>query len=532
MSVPPRRADRFLLLATGLVLGASILYPALRLLVRAVPLWDASILDGRTWATVANTLLIAAGSVVTSGLAGTLLAFLMTRVAFPGRAAAAGLAYLPFALPPLVGVLSFYYLIGPDGFVSRGLQAAFGVAEQGLTGPLAILIIHTYSFSVFYYAAVSAALQGLDRSQVEAARTLGASRARVFWRVTLPALRPALLAAALLTYMSAAASFSAPFFFGKGFRVLTVQIYEEQTAFHEARALSLTLVLAAVALAGVVVLRARRTGTGGGKGVAPPAAVRRGRWLITLGAWGITALLVVPHAIVVWLAFADHRAWHTEWAPPVYTLGNFRTILADARAFEPIRNSLWMSAAAVAAMLATGLPAAYLIARRRAGHRWINVLVMLPWALPGTVIAMNLIVAFNDPWVPAYGVVWMLPLAYFVRGMPLFARMAAAAIEPFDAGLMEAGQTLGATPLYVLRRVALPLILPGVVAATGLAFALSLGEFVASILLYTPANVPIAVKINMEWRGDVGAAFAYSVFLVALVTVTFAAARRVASRAT
>src|SRR5690606_21447298 len=131
---------------------------------------------------------------------------------------------------------------------------------------------------------------------------------------------------------------------------------------------------------------------------------------------------------------------------------------------------------------------------------------------------------------PLYGTVWMVPLAYFVRSVPLLTRMATAAIEPFDASLIEAGRTLGGSPWYCFVHVVTPLIAPALVAAVALVFALSLGEFVASILLYSPANVPISVQINMVWRGSgVGSAFAYSVFLMALVTVTFVAARRMGS---
>ena len=117
-----------------------------------------------------------------------------------------------------------------------------------------------------------------------------------------------------------------------------------------------------------------------------------------------------------------------------------------------------------------------------------------------------------------------------MRGLPLLTRMAVAAIEPFDASLVESARSLGARPGYVFARVAAPLIAPGVLAGTALVFATSLGEFVSSILLYLPANMPIAVKINMEWRGSVGAAFAYSVLLMVLAGATFLVSRRFATR--
>jgi iron(III) transport system permease protein len=190
-----------------------------------------------------------------------------------------------------------------------------------------------------------------------------------------------------------------------------------------------------------------------------------------------------------------------------------------------------MSAAAAAASLAAAIPAGYLIGRGRKGSRLINLLVMIPWALPGAVIAMNLIVAFNDKWMPDAVVLWWLPMAYFVRSVPLLTRMSTAAIEPFDASLVEAGRTLGATPLTCFKRIVAPLLAPALAAGTALVFATCLGEFVASILLYRPANMPISVKINMELRGSgIGSAYAYSAMLMALVAATFIAARRFSSR--
>jgi iron(III) transport system permease protein len=512
-------------------LGLTVLYPTARLAVEAARSWQMeALLCGAGYAALRNTLVIGLASVLTSGLLGSTLALVFARYSFPGHRVLAALAYLPFALPPLVGVLSFYYLIGRDGVLTH-LCRQLGFGDVALGGPAAILLIHTYSFYVFFYAMVSAALVNLDRAQIEAARTLGASRARVFFRVTLPMLRPSILGASLLTFMSSGASFSAPYFFGQDFPLLSVQIFNERTQFHNGAALTLTVVLALIALFGLVLFRSAHSTAGvASKGVRTPVRSRAGRLLVSGLAWVSIGVLLIPHAAIVWLSLVDHRAWQTEIVPTTFTWANYTALFRDPGAFAPIRNSLWMSAAAAVMTLLVALPAAYLAARKRPFGRTVNLLVMLPWALPGTVIAMNLIVAFNDPWLPVYNTVWMLPLAYFVRNVPLLTRMASAAIEPFDATLIEAGRTLGASRAFCFRHIVAPLLAPAIAAGTALVFAACLGEFVASILLYLPANIPIAVQINMAWRGSVGTAFAYSVFLMLLVSATFYAARRVSTR--
>ena len=314
--------------------------------------------------------------------------------------------------------------------------------------------------------------------------------------------------------------------------MLSVQIYQERSQFNQEAALTLTVVLAAVSLVGVLLFRGslKRPGAAASKGTRKPIRSTGGRIVLGLLAWICGAALLTPHVVIVWLSFVSHPEWYSEVLPRTLTLANYETLFSARRSLTPILNSLWMSALATVGTALVALPAAYLIARRRRGGKWLNVLVMIPWALPGTVIAMNLIVAFNEGWWAIYNTVWILPLAYFVRNVPLLTRMAGAAIEPFDGALLEAGQTLGASRWYCFVRVALPLLMPAVVAGMALVFATSLGEFVASILLYTPGNLPISVQINMEWRESVGAAFAYSVLLMILVGITFAASRRLVGR--
>jgi len=519
------------LLLCAAVLAATVLYPTARMAIDALAIWDTSaITTGRGLAAARNTFLMALASVACAGLLGTGLALALNRYTFPGRALLAALAYLPLTLPPLVGVLSFYYIIGRDGFLLRALSSLLGTPVE-LPGALAILLIHTYSFFVFFYATVSAALEGFDRSLLEAGRTLGATPLRVFTRVTLPLLRPALAAAALLTFMTSMASFSAPFFFGGDFPMLSVEIFNARSNYENTRALTLTLVLGAVSLVGLFLFRERAArSTSATKGVRTPLRGQARLWA-GVAAWGGIALLLLPHLTILAFALADHRAWQSEVLPTRYTLANFTAIFTSSGAFAPIKNSLWTSALGTIAALAIALPAAYLMGRKRPGSRIITLLVMLPWALPGTVLAMNLITAFNSDWLPLYNTVWLLPIAYFVRSVPLVARMLTAAIGPFDATLIEAARTLGATPAYTFRHIVLPLLMPALAAATALAFATNLGEFVASILIYVPRNVPISVWINTEWRSGAGPAFAYSVLLMLLAGATFTLSRRFSTRA-
>src|SRR5690606_10435500 len=175
---------------------------------------------------------------------------------------------------------------------------------------------------------------------------------------------------------------------------------------------------------------------------------------------------------------------------------------------------------------------AYILARKRApGRGLINVLVILPWALPGTVLAMALASTFsvNQPWFGRFvliGTGAILPLAYFIRNIPLVTRAALTSFRQLDPALEEAAASLGARWLTTARRVTLPLVLPGIAAGALLAFVTALGEFVASILLYTHRTRPISIEILAQLRAfDFGAAAAYAVLLIILEAAASLGAR-------
>lgn len=484
-----------------------------------------------------NSVWTSLASVVLAALVGVPLAFLFHRD-FPGRRILAALAALPVALPPLVGVIAFLFLYGETGFLTRGVQLLLRLDEAPwrLHGPGAILLVHAYTMYVYFYLFTAAGLARLDPAHAEAAAALGASRAAIVRRVTLPMLAPAIGGAALLVFMTALGSFSAPYIFGGGFRVLTTQVFASKLNGDMALAAVETVVLAVASLlflAGLQRYEASRAYTGSGKGTAPAPRVgaRRG-WGWTALATGLVVFLLLPHATVLLVSFVPPGSWTTEFLPPVYSLESYRALFTEPERLRPVLNSLRMAALATAANVVLAFAAAYLLARRRfVGRGLLAVLVALPWALPGTVLAIALATTFSahQPLAGRFilvGTAVILPLAYFVRNIPLVTRAALASFRQFDPALEEAAASLGAPWLRTMRRVALPLVLPGLAAGALLAFVTALGEFVASILLYTHRTRPISIEILSQLRAyDFGGAAAYAVLLILLMTVAFTLGR-------
>jgi len=531
------------------VLLWAVLYPHLFVLIDSVRVGEVFSLDAyRAFFTTRaelealwGSLWISVGSVILSALIGVPLAFLFARFEFPGRSLFGALAALPVLLPPLVGVISFLFLYGESGMVTRSVQGILGLETPPwrLVGGPAVLFVHAYSMYVYFYLLVSAGLARLDASAAQAAESLGASRLRVLLKVTLPMLAPSLGAASVLVFMSSMASFSAPYVFGGGFRVLSTQIVASRVNGEMTLAMVETVVLALASLAFLGVLRRFERGqelAAVGKGVpAPrhPVVSRSARWLLPVLGVGAVVLLLLPHLTLVLVSFVEEGTWTTEILPSQFTLDNYGALFSDPQLWVPVRNSLQMATIATAANLAFCFLLAYLLVRRQfKGRGALLFLAMLPWALPGTVIAMALATAFsvNQPWFGRFvlvGTFWILPLAYFVRNIPLVAQSAMASFRQYDFAMEDAARGLGASWWETTRRVAAPLVLPGLAAGGLLAFVTALGDFVSSVLLYTFRTRPISVEILSQLRAfDFGAASALGVVLALLMTLVFAVGGR------
>jgi len=492
------------------------------------------------WLALWRSLWISAVSVALAALVGIPLGFVFERTDFPGRRLLGALMALPVALPPLVGVIAFLFLYGESGFVSRAVQALLALDEPPwrLHGAGAILLVHTYSFYVFFYLFTRAGLARLDAALGEAAAALGAGRVRTLVRVTLPLLRPALVGAALLTFMTSLASFSAPYIFGGGFRVMTTQIVASRLNGDLTMAQVETVMLAGLALAGLWLMQrsgGRGQVAGAVRGVAP-ARRRLRRPLARLGAacagYGLAALLLLPHATLALISFVPPGSWTTEALPPVLDGGNYVRFFSDPERLRPVFNSLWMALAATVGALVLGFAAARgaVGPGGRGGGRlgkWLETLVALPWAVPGTVFAVALAVTHSasQPWFGRFlliGTAWILPLAYLVRSLPVTGRAALAGLGQLDPALEEAAASLGAGRLKTLFRVVVPLVRPALAAGASLAFITALGDFVTSILLYTYETRPISMEILSSLRlQELGLAAVYGVLLMAVSTAAF-----------
>lgn len=491
-----------------------------------------------------TSIVISFASVAASVVIGVPLAFLLSRFEFPGRRMLKAVATLPAALPPLVGVIAFLFLYGESGLVTRAIQHLFGMKEAPwrLTGVWAIIFVHAYTMYVYVFLFVSAGLDRFDTTLDEAAAGLGATSWQRLKRVTLPLLTPALAGSMLLVFMTSLGSFSAPYIFGGGIRVLSTQIVASKLNGSMGLAYVETTVLALSAVAGLLLFRwleGKRKYTSSGKGAATRRVIRsrKAQLIAALLAMITVVILVLPHLMVVLVSFARDGAWTTQVLPPEYTLENYRRLFTESQLWKPIMNSVWMSAIATAANVVVCFVAAYLIVMRKfTGRRMLEILTALPWAIPATAIALGLAATFNRNDIASLrvllvGTFWILPLAYFVRNIPLVSTAVESSLRQMDASLEDAARGLGASWWLTMRRVILPAARPGLIAGALLAAVTAVGEFVASVVLYTHANRPISLEILAQLRAFAfGTAAAYSVLLILLVLGMTLSARTLEER--
>ena len=479
---------------------------------------------------LSGTLKIALSTVIAGGAWGLGLALLWSRREFPGRRFFAAFGYAPVLMPPLVGTLAFYRLIGDGGMLWHWIPLNGGRPWLGGFGQ--VLLMHVYSFGIYTYAYTAAALEDTDFSREDAARSLGAGALKTFFAAVWPLVLPAVLASALLTFMGAAASFSAPYILDNPSHYLTVEIVNNRDDLGLQRALGALLACVSLAaLPGFLYFsRQGRRGSAGAaeigadvtmglKGAAArrlPQASPAGAALRIVLSLAALAVLLAPPAMVVFSALFSPAPGQASTG-----IAGIRAALNEENLGALQRSGLYGAAAAGIDVV---LALAIALALRRASFApamLIEFAVMLAVAIPGSVVALSILSAFNGPTplafgVPLGGTAAILIYAYALRCLPLAVRPARAALEAVGGDLENAAASLGAGRARIFWRVVLPLILPSLLAAALICFITGMGEFVASELLYYPWTKPVSVQIAELFRTAPAPAFVLALCLMIL----------------
>jgi len=481
----------------------------------------------RYLAAVLNSLWVSALTVIGAGAVGTVLALMFWRYTFPFQQVVSQVLLLPIGLPPLVGVFAFQLLYSESGVLPRAIQALFGASLPfSFEGAWAVLLVHIYSFFVHFYLFVYASLSKIDYALVEAARTFGASRAKVFVKILLPLIRPALLSASLIVFVLSMASFTAPLLFASKMPFLTVEIYNQKIGgeFGIASGLTVLLILTSSSLLFVFEKLNDVRMALAQRGALRSVPMKRLSFGAATALIGMVLFVVLPIAMLVLMSFSETPASSRSLLPTAFGVANYLRVFKDANFYEPFVNSFLMAFLASIMNLLFGITAGVLIASRNMALRSaVSIIFLLPLAIPATALGINLIATFNQPSVFAFGqtlvgTMWILPLAYFIRHLPYITRSVSSVLANFDKSLSEVATTLGASPVRVVLRVIVPIALSAIASGFLFTFISAFSEFPCSVLLYSPDAMPISVAIFSSLRlGEFGVASAQGVLLLAMV---------------
>jgi iron(III) transport system permease protein len=483
--------------------------------------------------TVVNTIGLALGSLVIGLVLGTLLAWASTRLPRRLRLLAI-LPVLPIVIPAIASVAGWAFLLAPaPGYLNAVLRLLpwwSGLRE----GPVNIysapwiVILTGFGLTSFVYLFIRSAFANISADYLEAASVSGSSGLRVFFTITLPLLRPALIYGGGVALLLGLGQFTAPLLLGtnQGITVLTTDMYNQVTStpvqYGTAAAIGTPLLIF-----GVVVVALQKAGLGderrfvthGGKGFR---TAERPSWsaAVLIVVYTLVAI-VLPLVGLVLLALS--KFWSATVMPSRWSLDNFATIFADPRTSEAIVNSIVYSLIAVVIVLPIGFVAASIILR---GKRYpvigkvLDFVVALPLGVPAVLFGVGFLLAYSEGPLVLYGTPWVMILVYVTLMLPFAVRMQMSALLALGESYQEASRMSGAGPLRTNGRIVLPLLRSSLGGAAALIFVLLTHEFTASVLVRSlRTNVMGTVLFDYWSNGNYPIVAAVALVMAAVTTV-------------
>ena len=524
-----RRDPAWLMLALGAValLGYFLLWPVLSMLTSSLFNKEGQFgLHGYVQffsepayrESLFNTLWLGGAVTLLSLVLGAGLALAAARFSFPLAACLGVLPLLTLVIPDVVVAAAWIVVLGKQG-VLNSLLAPLGLELPSLYSWWGLVFVMTLNNYVYAYVAVLVGLKSMDRNLEEAGLSLGSSPVRTLRTVTFPLMVPALCGAAVLVFMHVIGDFGVPAILGARTPVLAVKTYNEFVSEMGGNPQMQTTMASLLVFLGLALLLiqkwvvARRTYQME-SGRAPERVPLRA-WQAAVCATLVSILIVLsvlPVMVVIITAFTPSIGPVLKYGG--FTLSHMQQALVQAPG--PLYNSLLLGAAATSAGAVFSIVAAYLIVKRPSGlSAGLDVLVMLPLTIAGTVLGIALINVFNSGWLVLTGSWVIMALAYFLRRVPTSVRAAMGPLHNLRSSIEEASISLGVAPMPTFAKVVLPVVWPAVIAATVLMWITTLSELSATVVLYFGGMSTLPIEVfQLVDSGRLAQASAYSLVLL------------------
>lgn len=453
---------------------------------------------------------------------GTIVAYFMTLYKIKFKSAVEICIVISLLSPPFIGAYSWILIGGRNGYVTRFL-AQYGIDFPSIYGFVGILLVLTLKLYPFIYLYVAGAMKNIDSALIEAAESLGCSGIRKVVTIIVPLITPTILAGALMVFMNAMADFGTPMLIGEGYNVMPVMIYSEfinevgdQANFAAAMAALMVLITSTIFMLQKYVVN-RKSFTMSSLRPLPVGELHGLRKVIVhLFIYTLVALSMIPQLVVIYTSFLKTSG---SIFVDGYSLDSYRTIFDSLG--TAISNTYLFSTTAMIAIVFLGMTIAYLTTRKKS---WlteiIDTLSMFPYIIPGSVLGITLLLAFNDEPLLLSGTAAIIIISLIIRRLPYTLRSSSAILYQLSPSMEEASISLGASPLKTFFKITAVMMLPGVMSGAIISWITAINELSSSIILFTGATKTMSVAIYTEViRASYGTAAALSTILT-VTTIT------------
>lgn len=447
-----------------------------------------------------RSLFVCTVTVLLSTLLGVPIAYLMTRFNILGKKAMHIMTILSLMSPPFIGAYSWIILLGRNGMISR-FFTSIGLPAPTIYGAGGIIFVFTLHLFPYIYLYTSGAMNSIDSSLEEAAENLGMNKYRRILTVTLPVILPSILAGCVMVFMTCLADFGTPMLLGEGYVVLPVLVYNEYmsesaTDPFMASALSVIIVVCSLVVLAfqkfVIDKRNYQMSS-----LRPPVEVQLHgvrRFLASLPIYLVVFLASLPLVVVIGQSFIERSF---SGMVKGINLSNYRSILN--RLAINIQNTYVFSSIAMIFIVLVGIFVAYILVRKKGRiANLIDMLIMFPYVIPGSVLGIGLIIAFNRKPIILVGTSTIMVISYVIRKLPYTVRSGTAFLHQMDPFVEEASINLGVPPLKTFFTITARMMLPGIMSGAVLSWITCINELSSSIMLYTGKTSTIAVAIYQE----------------------------------
>ena len=471
------------------------------------------------WVTLVNSFKVTVLSTLLACLIGVPMAYLLRSVKIRGSEFLNILIVISYLSPPFIGAYAWIQLLGRNGFITRILNALFHVKLHGIYGFAGIVLVFSLQSFPLIYMYVSGAMKNLDNSLNEAAESLGCNAFQRVTKVIFPLVLPSLLAGMLLVFMRVFSDFGTPMIIGEGYKTFPVMLYTQlmgEVGTNAGFAATMCVIVIVIALMFFFIQKLLgQKFTYSMTALKPMQAQEAEGWrkvCAHLAVYLVTLVAALPQITVIITSFIG--TINGSLFTGEFTLDNYRNIFSKGNTVA-IRNTYLFGLEAIVVVIVCGILISYLSVRKKNTLTGVlDVLTMFPYIIPGSVLGISFLYAFNGPPFLLGGTVIIMIIALSIRRMPYTIRSSTAIIGQISPSIEEASISLGASQVKTFLQITVPMMLPGVLSGAIMSWITLISELSSSVILYTSRTSTLTVAIYSEViRSNFGNAAAYSTIL-------------------